>query len=327
MSANHDQRNRYGLGAILVAAVSVGSLSLLPNALSAQAQDESELRVSEVCLDCHDDYAANLRGTPHRLPDDPANPLARLFCSDCHAGDARHYEDDPEAFPRVVPAALDPMDEARVCAQCHTNSHQQSMMEGNAHTMNEVNCSSCHQVHGNHRNALLQKKNQTTLCLDCHTSVAGEFARSYRHPVNDGIVTCTECHSTLAVTATEDLSMHGTNAACFQCHGEFQGPFPFEHQATVDYSTEGGGCITCHEPHGSHNVRMLNQPYEPPHYQLCSQCHSVPRHINNTMHGTTFAGVPCSDCHTDIHGSYVSRNFLSESLQPQGCFNVGCHQF
>jgi hypothetical protein len=45
------------------------------------------------------------------------------------------------------------------------------------------------------------------------------------------------------------------------------------------------------------------------------------------MHGTTWSGVPCNDCHTDIHGSYSSRLFLSASLEGQGCFNVGCHKF
>ena len=48
--------------------------------------------------------------------------------------------------------------------------------------------------------------------------------------------------------------------------------------------------MTCHEPHGSALPKMVKQPYEPPHYQLCSQCHSVPRHNSNPMHGTTFAG-------------------------------------
>ena len=66
--------------------------------------------------------------------------------------------------------------------------------------------------------------------------------------------------------------------------------------------------------------------YEPPHYQLCTQCHSVPGHNNNTYHGTQWAGVACNDCHVDIHGSFTSRLYLSTSLQSAGCFNAGCHQ-
>jgi hypothetical protein len=71
---------------------------------------------------------------------------------------------------------------------------------------------------------------------------------------------------------------------------------------------------------------MVKQPYEPPHFQLCTQCHSVPRHFSNSMHGTSFSGIPCNDCHTDIHGSYDNRLFVNQSLVAQGCFNSGCHR-
>jgi DmsE family decaheme c-type cytochrome len=222
------------------------------------------------------------------------------------------------------PSAVAATVEAHLCATCHQNAHQQNMLEKNVHVTNDVNCSSCHKLHGNTRNALLES-DEPDLCLGCHTSVAGQFARPYRHPVNDEIVKCSECHMTLDETRRE-LSYNGTNV-CMKCHGEFEGPFPYEHQATVDYSTEEGGCVSCHDPHGSFLPRMLKQPYEAPHYQLCTQCHAVPRHNSNTMHGTDWAGVPCNDCHTDIHGSYASRLFLSETLEGEGCFNVGCHKF
>jgi DmsE family decaheme c-type cytochrome len=204
------------------------------------------------------------------------------------------------------------------------NSHQQNMLEKNIHVDNDVNCSGCHKVHESTRPGLL-KAAEFDLCLDCHSEVEGQFAMPFRHPVNDEIVACSECHLTLDAM-TRELSLNGVNSACMDCHNEFQGPFPFEHQATVDYSTEEGGCLNCHDPHGSSQPRMLTQPYEPPHFQLCTQCHSVPPgHNLNTQHGTMWAGVSCNECHTDIHGSYTSRNFLSESLRGQGCFNAGCH--
>ena len=294
--------------------------------VSAEAEAEPEPRESEICLDCHDGYDLQLRGTPHHLkPDALDSSTARIACADCHPGDVNHYEEDPEEYPRISPDTLPPLEAADLCASCHTNSHQQNMSEGNVHSRNEVNCSGCHSVHGN-RNPALLKADQTTLCLDCHTDVTGDFAQPYRHPVSDAIVACSDCHTTLDVNQRE-LSWNGTNSSCTSCHAEFQGPFPFEHQAAVDYSTEEGGCQACHDPHGSYLPRLLKQPYEPPHYQLCSQCHAVPRHNNNTFHGTTWAGVACNECHTDTHGSFTSRLFLSEELKPQGCFNVGCHQF
>jgi DmsE family decaheme c-type cytochrome len=197
------------------------------------------------------------------------------------------------------------------------------MVEKNVHLANDVSCSGCHSVHAPKHPALL-KAAQNKLCLDCHTRVEGQFARPYRHPVPEGVIQCNDCHKTLDLTSRA-LSNNGTTV-CLSCHGEFAGPFPFEHQATLDHSTEEGGCLTCHEPHGSSLPRMVKQPYAPPHYPLCTQCHSVPRHFSNTMHGTTWAGVACNDCHTDVHGSYDNRLFVNSSLQAQGCFNSGCHR-
>ena len=221
-----------------------------------------------------------------------------------------------------VPARAGAAAEARICSGCHQTAHQQNMTEKNVHTVNEVNCSACHSVHRSTQAALL-KRPESALCTGCHTDVAGQFARPYRHPVSDGIVRCSDCHRTLDQTR-KALSRNGTNV-CTRCHAEFAGPFPYEHAATLDYGTDEGGCIACHDPHGSALPRMLKQPYEGPHFPLCSQCHSVPGHASNVEHGTRWAGKPCSDCHTDIHGSYGNRLFLSESLR--GCSNAGCHHF
>jgi DmsE family decaheme c-type cytochrome len=290
------------------------------------AQDEA--RSSKVCLDCHGGRDSTLAVTGHwPVGDAHEGPAARVACTDCHSGDRRHWEEDPAAHPMTNPAKVSPAAEARLCATCHQNSHQQNMQERNVHTASGVNCSGCHAVHVTASGAhpALLKKPEAELCMSCHTGVAAQFARSYRHPVAEGVVKCSECHQTLDETR-RTLSNTGTNV-CTSCHGEMEGPFPHEHPATLDFSTEEGGCLTCHDPHGSHLPRMLKQPYEPPHYQLCSQCHSVPRHNSNGMHGTDWAGMPCSDCHTDVHGSYDNRLLLNESLRSQGCANSGCHQF
>ncbi len=284
---------------------------------------QTKPRASKVCLDCHTGQDSIMAATDHRLPA-AEGPAARIACTDCHAGDQRHWEEDPKQYPMTDPAKLNAGSEARVCASCHQNAHQQNALERNVHAANDVNCSACHSVHRSTHPALLRQA-ESGLCYGCHGDVAGQFAKPYRHPVNDQILKCSDCHMTLDQTR-RPLSRNGTNV-CTKCHAEFEGPFPFEHQATVDYSTEEGGCISCHEPHGSSLPRMLNQPYEPPNFQLCTQCHSVPGHNLNPMHGTQWAGVPCNECHTDIHGSYVSHLFLSESLQSRGCFNAGCHQF
>jgi DmsE family decaheme c-type cytochrome len=283
---------------------------------------EDNPRLTNECLDCHDDARESLAGTVHEIQRDAANP--RVWCTGCHPGAEQHME-DPDNYRPTNPASVAPMVSAQVCSGCHTNSHQQNMQEWNVHAENNVNCGGCHKVHSNKEVNLL-KKPEPGLCVDCHPKVEGEFARSFRHPVFDGVMKCTECHMSLDQSHRQ-LEFRGTGEVCFTCHNQFQGPFPFEHPATVEYSTEEGGCFNCHEPHGSNEPRMLKQSYEAPHFALCSQCHVVPKHASNNFHGTQWAGVACNECHVDIHGSYDNRLFLSPALAAQGCNALGCHKF
>jgi DmsE family decaheme c-type cytochrome len=306
---------------IVLLAFTVCFGATVANWYQATAADETP-GTTEVCLDCHDDMLESLTGTVHEIRTE--DPGSHVSCTGCHVGDVeRHIDDD--TYLLAIPSGTTVAQKASVCAACHVNSHQQNMEEYNVHAENDVSCIDCHQVHAGNTPYLLQKQDPQ-LCLDCHPKTEGDFARSFRHPVLDGIVKCSECHLALDVTH-RDPSFHGVGEVCIRCHNQFQGPFPYDHQAAVYYSTEEGGCQTCHEPHGSNVPRMLKQSYEAPHYGLCSQCHIVPKHQMNGYHDTRWAGVACNECHVDIHGSYDNRYFLSPSLRAQGCTSAGCHSF
>ncbi len=300
----------------------LGLIALLPGVATAQ----DAMRTTETCLGCHDGQAANLVGSPHQITALTDAAGARIACTDCHKGPASHWEDDPESNPMGNPATVSADAAAKLCAGCHVNPHQQSMMTGDPHNTAGVSCTSCHQVHGGANRADLLKQPEPGLCYSCHGAVQGQFAQPSRHPVADGVMTCSDCHLKSA-DARGALTWSGTNAMCVSCHDQFQGPFPFEHQATMDFSTEEGGCLSCHDPHGSALPRLLKQPYESPHYNLCTQCHAVPKHNFNQEHGTAWAGVACTECHVDVHGSYENRLFLTPALRAQGCSAVGCHHF
>lgn len=273
------------------------------------------------CLDCHEDREATLTGGPHASS--PAGS-GRVSCLGCHDGDTRHAQEDPTAFPMSNPADLDAVAAAGVCGRCHGGVHQDNQQTLSPHAEAGVTCLDCHRVHGGEGSRQLRQA-QPALCFGCHAAQRGDFALPYHHPAEEGVMDCSDCH-----LRTDDafarLKSRGGNSACAGCHSEYQGPYPFEHQATVDYSTEEGGCVNCHLPHGSTLPRLLNQPYGGPHAQLCLQCHAVPGHIFNSHHEAEFAGVGCVECHVDIHGSYTSRYFFAPDLESQGCFAAGCHQ-
>ena len=309
--------------ALFVGAILVGGLVGLAAAGEPDAAAEREL--SQTCVECHDEQAASLDQGPHTLALAAGEGFAsRVSCVSCHEGEKGHWEDDPESYPMSVPGTQGMDATARVCSQCHDNAHQTNQATLSAHAANDLTCLSCHQIHAAPFDKQLRQR-QPELCFQCHGELRGKFAMPSQHPAGEqGFMKCTDCH--LAVDdRLADLSLRGRNEACFQCHGELRGPFPHEHQATLDYSTAEGGCLTCHDPHGSYEPVLLKQPYEPPHFQLCTQCHAVPRHNYNNQHGSDFSGVACAECHTDVHGSYTSRLFLSPTLEAQGCFSVGCH--
>lgn len=292
--------------------------------LAAQPDEkaDSNIKISGDCLSCHEDYDKSIFGTAHRIREEDVGGVA---CSDCHAGAEAHME-DPDISNIANPGKLGVKGTGAVCASCHLSSHEQTMHERNVHASNDISCSDCHRIHSNRNTALLEKE-EVALCLGCHTGVQAQFALPSRHPVTDGVMKCSECHMTMDGDRRQ-FDFTGSNESCYRCHAQFRGPFPYEHEATVDYATGEGGCLNCHSPHGSTLPRMLKQSYESPHYAICSQCHSVPPgHRYNSQHGSTWAGVSCSECHSDIHGSYTSRMLLSQTLQARGCINAACHRF
>jgi DmsE family decaheme c-type cytochrome len=301
---------------ILVAFV---CLTLLFAALQARSTEPATIP-SSVCLDCHEDAPDALTGTAH----DPSG-IEAIACADCHVGPATAMHlDDPDTYKPIIPSDLPADSASAVCTSCHKDPHALNLYVRDPHGDAQMSCAACHQIHNNEY-AVLLKGPENTVCLECHASVRSDFAMTTHHPVMEGVVACRDCHMEIA-QSPKQRQAGGPAEACVQCHGRMQGPFPYEHEPVVNYSANDGGCLHCHRPHGSGYPMLLTQSYESPHFSLCSQCHTVPRHLNNSKHGTMWAGVPCNECHTDIHGSYTNEHLLDPSLQAQGCLKAGCHK-
>lgn len=303
---------------ILACLCAIAALAPLMFEATAESSEPSKL-TDETCLECHEDVAHALTGTAHALAGN------KVSCLSCHAGAATEaHVEDPDQKP-VNPGRLSADSLTTVCTTCHANAHTLNLFERDPHRDAGLACAACHKVHDNTKLSLL-KDDDPKLCFTCHAAQKADFAMPTHHPVLEGVVKCGDCHISVAQSSKQHVPS-GPSDTCTKCHGVFQGPYPFEHAAAVDYSTEEGGCLNCHAPHGAPNPRLLKQPYQAPDFALCSQCHNVPLHQNNINHGTQWAGMPCSDCHVDVHGSYDNKNLLDPSLQSQGCFAVGCHTY
>lgn len=204
------------------------------------------------------------------------------------------------------------------CTQCHANitgnfhdaTHARLALEGSRGT--EVGCESCHgpaSAHvqsGGARGTIVNPRQSPEACFQCHQDKRGEFNLPHGHPVLAGKMSCVDCHDphrgeSAPGRGTQLASM---NETCLKCHAAQGGPFVFEHEAVRE------GCVTCHNPHGSVNEKMLKARNQ----ALCLQCHFQQQTpagrllIGGVDHRAFVTRGTCwtAGCHEAIHGSHAN---------------------
>ncbi|OGW82231.1 MAG: hypothetical protein A3G33_10550 [Omnitrophica bacterium RIFCSPLOWO2_12_FULL_44_17] len=150
---------------------------------------------------------------------------------------------------------------------------------------------------GNH---IINPSKDPKACMACHTDKEAQFKMPFRHPVLEGRMSCTDCHSPHGqeVRPWSAVSVENINEVCFKCHKDQRGPFVVEHPALRD------GCTTCHDVHGSINDKMLIAR----DVTLCLKCHTQQNWptVGNTAHTSSRINAGAcwsSACHVAVHGS------------------------
>ena len=173
-------------------------------------------------------------------------------------------------------------------------------------------CEMCHgpgslhvEAGGGRGKSIINPAKNPAACFGCHLDKKAEFQLPYHHPVLEGHVSCTDCHSAHGeeIRPWSTTSLDGVNEVCFKCHKEQRGPFVFEHEGVRE------GCTTCHKVHGSVNDKMLLVRDS----NLCLRCHGQENfptiagrdHIGNLPTGTCWS----TGCHTGVHGSNFDDHF------------------
>ncbi len=236
---------------------------------------------ADTCLTCHDKATETRLHEYHR------------DCQSCHAGAAAHVE-APEKSNISRPAAAE-------CLACHGTTMKGKWSFGQ-HARAAVACSSCHTIHVSRTPTGLEGRGKridrvSTMCATCHTDVMARFRLPSRHPVTDGVMSCTSCHDP---HSGERTSLRSEVEWCGSCHQAQRTPKAIVHPPVAE------GCSTCHDPHGSPNRRLLimAQP------ALCIRCHSVAdnRHaVGAAARGAVSGAVlrRCVGCHKAIHGGHM----------------------
>lgn len=147
---------------------------------------------------------------------------------------------------------------------------------------------------------IINPRKQPEACFACHMDKKAEFNLPHHHPVIEGKMSCSDCHSAHGpeVRPWSSTSFEDVNEACFKCHKDQRGPFVWEHEALRE------GCTTCHQVHGGINDKMLIARDS----NLCLRCHTqanFPTVGTGTAHSSRIPQGTCfsARCHTAVHGS------------------------
>ena len=197
-------------------------------------------------------------------------------CTACHEDEAKEFQLSTHARISI------PGDEttAQGCEMCHGPG-------------------SIHADNGGGKGTIINPRKQPEVCFSCHLDKKAEFRLPYRHPVLEGHMSCSDCHSAHGpeVRPWSTTTLKDINEACFKCHKEQRGPFVWEHEALRE------GCTTCHKVHGSIQDKMLIARDS----NLCLRCHTqtdYPRMGKNSHSGRIPSGTCFSaGCHVGVHGS------------------------
>ncbi|MFN7923067.1 MAG: DmsE family decaheme c-type cytochrome [Bryobacteraceae bacterium] len=278
------------------------------------------------CRNCHKHDAIwdNFPKNPHFNAKTAADTSGKSGCESCHGPGKAHVDAGGDIDTVVKPFSLmKPQEIISSCLACHGKEFQRANIRRSEHTQHDVACTACHSIHKSQTQRNLLAKTERELCYQCHADVRAQFSLPFKHRVNEGLMTCSDCHNphggntpTFGMGQTSKMlkQAHSNEQPCMKCHVDKRGPFLFAHQAG-----EIDGCISCHKPHGSTTAKLITRPTTT---MLCLECHTgsgdfgarTNRGITYPDHATHSMVDPryqrCTGCHVAIHGSNVHYRFL-----------------
>lgn len=256
------------------------------------------------CAECHEQATASFASSFHGKAWQGAHG-----CQSCH-GSADQHLSGTQSKQTIISFSKDGGRSAEElsaqCLSCHGGSDHVALWESSKHRSAGLSCGSCHTGHSDLPKNL--KMPQAELCFSCHRDVRAESNRQSHHPVKEGKITCTDCHTPHGSFSPKNLKADSVNELCYSCHAEKRGPYMYEHPPVEE------NCLTCHTAHGSNHNKLLVQKVP----NICQECHDWTRHPGTpyTQANSFAANVPtnypagrggvarsCQNCHTSIHGS------------------------
>ena len=207
------------------------------------------------------------------------------------------------------------------CLTCHEDKKKsiESTPHGRANNPRTPaagkGCESCHgpgQAHvdgGGDKTKIRNPKtvsprDASEICLTCHNRTSHtDFAGGKHDSRNLSCVTCHSVHEPKSEKA--QLKTATVTETCVQCHRtQVNKIHKSSHMPVKEGKLE---CTTCHNPHGSQNVKMLKEGNSI--VEACTSCHAEKRGPFLWEHAPVRES--CTTCH-DAHGSNNERMLVAK---------------
>jgi predicted CXXCH cytochrome family protein len=266
----------------------------------------------KLCFICHD---SGLAGEKH-----VHGPVAEGGCSVCHSP----HESD---FPKLLMAEGND-----VCFYCHEDKADAFQEKKHMHYPVEDGCVECHNPHSGPFENNLAADGRRELCFACHDDMqehVGEVQVKHAGLATDKL--CLACHDPHVADYANQLIMQPAEL-CLSCHDRQYTSGDkvvvadmktiLEQNKNYHGPIQQNDCSACHNPHGSNNFRMLQEPfpelfyapYQASNYNLCFMCHE--NTIAEEKLTTTLTGFRNGD--QNLHFVHVNKS-------PKGRTCRSCH--
>ena len=159
--------------------------------------DASQYAGSDACKACHEESFKSFESTPHWKTTLKHGAEAQ-GCEACHGAGKAHIEGGGDKSKIFSFAGAEPGAISKRCLSCHEYGEEHANFGRSQHNVNSVSCVACHSAHHAKQAQFLLLQKQPELCYSCHTEIKQEFSRPFRHRVDQGLVQCTDCHTSTA---------------------------------------------------------------------------------------------------------------------------------
>jgi len=247
----------------------------------------------EECIACH-----NPHGSPYRFQ---LVAQGSALCFQCHEEGllSGNYVHGPAAAGGCI-ACHDPHaadyaknlkeDGPELCFACHSEMGAEFRSAKVIHKPVAENCLNCHNPHSGRKKFMLGDE-APTLCFKCHEEKKEWIMNA---EVQHGALitgnSCLNCHNPHSSNIEKRLSMAPLDL-CLSCHDKElktpDGKLLTNMKKLLEENKDHHGpirqknCAGCHNPHGSHEFRLLKEkypssfytPYRIENFELCFKCH------------------------------------------------------